>query len=117
MLIAVGREEGEEGYGGSVQGEARTRVSSRTRAAWGLLSASLGFEPCVAYSSARTNSRIRSAAERPMSIAENCSSRQLVSAVAVVMRETCVRVSVPTARPCTPPSPPPATVCVVSSEQ
>ena len=52
-----------------------------------------------------------------MSIAENCSSRQLVSAVAVVMRETCVRVSVPTARPCTPPSPPPATVCVVSSEQ
>jgi hypothetical protein len=29
-----------------------------------------------------------------MSIAENCSSRQLVSAVAVVMRETCVRVSV-----------------------
>ena len=48
----------------------------------------------MAYSSARTNSRIRSAAERPMSVAENCSSRQLVSAVAVVMRDTCVRVRV-----------------------
>ena len=49
----------------------------------------LGFEPCVAYSSARTNSRIRSAAERPRSVAENCSSLQLVSAVAVVMRAAC----------------------------
>ena len=61
----------------------------------------------TALISPRTNSRMTASRERPKSSAENCSNRQLVTAQAVVMRDTLVSVSCPTGRPCTPSLPVP----------